>query len=121
MPKFFKPSLFPLGILKNSAFISLTFLCYKLLPYVETMYLILIKNKKVKIKGLTPFQSTGHTVAEVVICWPLTMDYWIQPQANPCGICTAQSDTGTGFLRVLWFHPIRIIPQMCHGHSFIYH
>ena len=47
--------------------------------------------------GLTPFQATGRTVAQVVSRWPLTMEDWVQPQANPCGICNGQSNTGTGF------------------------
>jgi hypothetical protein len=90
MPTFFKPSLFPLGFLTNSACISLTLSCYKPLPYVETMCLISI-NKKTKIKGLTPFQSTGCTL------WPVTMEDWIQPQANPCVFYSGKSDNGTGF------------------------
>jgi hypothetical protein len=47
--------------------------------------------------GLTPFQATGCTVVQVVSHWPLTMEEWVQPQANSCGICSGQSNNGIGF------------------------
>jgi hypothetical protein len=56
-----------------------------------------IKNKKIKIKVLALFQFTGHTVAQVVSLWPLTMEDWVQPQANPCMFYSGKSDNGTGF------------------------
>jgi hypothetical protein len=38
-----------------------------------------------------------HAMAQMVSCQPLTVEFWVQSQANPCGMCARQSGTETGF------------------------
>jgi len=47
-------------------------------------------NLNISTKGL------GGTVVQVVSHQPLTMQVWVESQANPCGICGGISGTGTG-------------------------
>jgi hypothetical protein len=49
-------------------------------------------------------------MAQAVSRRPLTTEARVRAQVNPCGICDGQSGTGTGFLRVLRFSPVNIIP-----------
>jgi hypothetical protein len=36
-------------------------------------------------------------MAEVVSCWPLTAQAWVQSDSSPRGICGGESGTGTDF------------------------
>jgi hypothetical protein len=47
---------------------------------------------------------------EMVNRWPFTAEARVRTLVNPYGICSEQSGTGTGFLRVLWLSPVSIIP-----------
>jgi len=42
--------------------------------------------------------------------WALTIDFRYQTCRR--GICVENSGTRTGFLRVLWFYPVSIIPRV---------
>jgi len=42
----------------------------------------------------------------------------VRNQASRCGICGGQISTGTDFIRVLHFSPVRIIPTMIHTRFF---
>jgi len=51
----------------------------------------------------------------------LSLEFWVQSQANSSGICGQQSGIGTGFsLNISVFLPV-IIPPVPHTHSFITH
>ena len=39
----------------------------------------------------------GSAMAEVVSCQPVTTETLVKFQARPCGICSGQNGTGTGF------------------------
>jgi hypothetical protein len=45
-------------------------------------------------------------MAQVVSCQPLTTEAWV----SPCGICSEQSGTGTGFSVSSSVFPVNIIP-----------
>jgi hypothetical protein len=52
----------------------------------------------------------GRAMAQVVSHRPLSTEARVHARVNPCGICGGQSGTGTGFLQVLQFSPVNIIP-----------
>jgi hypothetical protein len=54
--------------------------------------------------------------ASIVIKKRKCAEAWVRCQASQCGICDGQSDTVTGFLRVLQFSPVSIIPLTLHTH-----
>jgi hypothetical protein len=55
-------------------------------------------------------QSLDSATVWVVTYRPLTMEAWVQFQANPCGICGEQNVIGTDF-----FLSTSVFP--CHYHS----
>lgn len=59
-------------------------------------------------------------MAQVVSCWPLTMDAQVQPQASPHAIRGEQISTGTGFPLGTSVFPATDSPSMFHPH-FICH
>jgi hypothetical protein len=59
-------------------------------------------------------------MAQEVSRRPLTAEVRPQPQASPCGICGAQSDTGTDFSSSTSVSPVSVIQPMLHDHSFIH-
>jgi hypothetical protein len=56
------------------------------------------------------YPRMGRAMAQAVSRRPLTAEARVLDLVNPCGICGGQSGTGTGFLRVLRFSPVNIIP-----------
>jgi len=50
----------------------------------------------------------------------LTAKFRVQSQDRPCGICSDQRGTGTGFQRVLQFETVSIIPLNFYIYSFIH-
>jgi hypothetical protein len=81
------------------------------------VYLILIKNNKIELIGLTPFQATGHTVAQWLVAGLCPERTGFNPK--PIHVVFVVDKVTMG--QVLWFLPIRIIPPMHHAHSFICH
>jgi len=53
-------------------------------------------------------------MAQAVTCQPLTTE------ASPRGICSGQSDNGTGFSQVIRFSSVSVIPLIPHMYSLIY-
>jgi hypothetical protein len=49
-------------------------------------------------------------MARLVSSRPLTAEAWVSAWFSPCGICSGQSGTETGFLQVLRFSLVNIIP-----------
>jgi hypothetical protein len=41
--------------------------------------------------------DVGHAMAQAVSRWPLTSEFQVCAQFNPCGICGGQSGAATGF------------------------
>jgi hypothetical protein len=55
-------------------------------------------------------------MAEAVSRRPLSAETQLRSQVSPCGICVGYKCTGTHFLRILRFSPVRIVPPMRHTH-----
>lgn len=55
-------------------------------------------------------------MAWVVSGKPLTMGAWDQSQPILCGICDGRSCSEMGFLGVLQFSSVTVIPLMVHTH-----
>ena len=53
-------------------------------------------------------------MAQAVSRRPLTAEARARSRVSPCGICGGQSDTGTGFSRVLRFFTANFIPPVVH-------
>jgi hypothetical protein len=54
-------------------------------------------------------------MAQAVSRRPLTAEARIRSQFSPCGICSGQSGTGTGFFpRALRYSPVSFIPPVLH-------
>jgi hypothetical protein len=49
-------------------------------------------------------------MAQVVSRWPLTADTWVHALVSPCGFVVDEVALGQGFLRVLPFSPVNIVP-----------
>jgi hypothetical protein len=49
-------------------------------------------------------------MAQVVSRRPLTAEAQVRVWVSQCGICSGQSGTGTGFIRVLRLSSVNIIP-----------
>ena len=62
-----------------------------------------------------------HTMAQVICCWPITMEAWVHSRTSPCRIYTGQRGNGIGFLWVFRVSPVSIIPPMLLTHSFMCH
>jgi len=60
-------------------------------------------------------------MAEGVSCQPLNMKAGVQSRTSLCGILGGQTGTGTGYIQVLLFSTVTLIPPMHHAHSFMYH
>jgi hypothetical protein len=61
-------------------------------------------------------KATGRAIAQAVSCRLTTAVIRVRAQVRSCGICGAQSDSGTGFLRVIRFLlPILIPPTIPHS------
>jgi hypothetical protein len=52
---------------------------------------------KMKIHTVLTYIIEGRAMAQVVSRRPLTAEARVRARVNPCGICGAQSGTGTGF------------------------
>jgi hypothetical protein len=63
------------------------------------------------------FSGWACVMSQMVSCWPLSMEAWVQSQASPCGM--TEVAMGQVFLQVLPFSPVIIIPPMLYAHSFI--
>jgi hypothetical protein len=68
----------------------------------------------------TSYNNVGPChMAQAVSRLLLTAEARVNFQGNPCGICGAQSDTGTGFCSNPSVSPVSIIPPLLHIHSCI--
>ena len=52
---------------------------------------------------------------------PVATEAWVQSQAILCGIFGGHITLEQGFLQILRFSPVTIIPPMFHTHSLTYH
>jgi hypothetical protein len=50
------------------------------------------------------------TMAQAVSRWPLTAEAQVPARVGPCGICSGQSDSGTGYSPSSSVPPVNIIP-----------
>jgi hypothetical protein len=64
---------------------------------------------------------SSHAVAQMVGCQLFLMEFKVQCQVRPCGICNRPSGTGTCFSLSTLVLPVIVIPQMLPTHIFIYH
>jgi hypothetical protein len=48
-------------------------------------------------------------MTQAVSCWPLTAESRVRACTQPCGICGAQSGTGTDFSPISSFYHVSII------------
>jgi hypothetical protein len=89
----------------------------------ETYVILAIWYEKYKlIKILSPRKTfaEGHATARAAVsCWLLTVAAWVCAQVIPVGFMVDKLALGQGFLQVLWFSPINIIPWLLHIHSCI--
>jgi hypothetical protein len=54
--------------------------------------------------------ALGRAMSQAVSCRPLTAEVRVRPRFNPCGICSGQSVTETGFsLKFFGFSPVNAI------------
>jgi hypothetical protein len=60
---------------------------------------------------------TSRVMAQADSLWQLTAEARFGAMAMQCGNCGLQSATETGFLRILQFSFVSIIPHMLHIHS----
>jgi hypothetical protein len=61
--------------------------------------------------GITgDWDHRGRAMTQAVSHRPLNAEARVRARVNRCGICGGQSGTETGFLRVLRFSPVNIIP-----------
>jgi hypothetical protein len=71
-------------------------------------------------RGLLKFEMTyfqGRAIAQAVSRRLLTAEARFRAQNSQWGFCGGQSGTGTGFIQVLRFSPVTIIPAMLYVHA----
>jgi hypothetical protein len=74
------------------------------------------------VQSSAALKPKGHTIAQVVCQWPLTMEVWCRSQASSCDIFDVQSGIETGFPKILLVLPVSMIPSVFHTHFLlIYH
>jgi hypothetical protein len=54
--------------------------------------------------------SLGRAISQAISRRPLTAETRVHARVSSCGICGGQIVTGTGFLRVLRFSLVNVIP-----------
>lgn len=62
----------------------------------------------------------GYAMVQAVSHQLLTTKDQVQSQNNPCGICGAQTDFGTGFSLKALIFPVSRIPHILQAHSVTY-
>ena len=80
------------------------------------------------ILDMLPLVSNDFRVTSIFVYESTSYKYyrptvaWVWCQGSPRGICGGHCGMQRGFLQVLWFSPVVIIPPMFHIHiSFSYH
>ena len=60
-------------------------------------------------------------MAEAVDRWPLIAEGQVRFPATPCGVCDELNNTGRGFIGLLEFSPVNIIPPLLYLYVYFIH
>jgi hypothetical protein len=78
---------------------------------MHTLKPLLFCNKHLHAINLF-FKWHGHALAQMVSCWPVTMEDCVQSQASPCGICFRISSKYFGFASSVLFYQCFILVHL---------
>jgi len=93
-------------------------LCNRIWGFNVRIIFLALRTQKCQVCLLFLLRS-GHAMTQAL--GPLPLTSWVWSRVTPIGICVRRSGPGTGFLCVLRFSPVIVIPPMLYTHLLVYH